>query len=94
MRTQPQLCGVDLHDSWPQVWKLYNTSSMDFHLFFCCANVERLHGGLDAAESALFKPLWQVSASKRSLILSTNGHEEGCDSRTASPDAVHSSTSR
>ncbi|EIE27188.1 hypothetical protein COCSUDRAFT_55211 [Coccomyxa subellipsoidea C-169] len=43
-----------------KVWKLYNTSSMDFHLFFCYANVERLHGGLDAAESALFKPLWQA----------------------------------
>jgi hypothetical protein len=42
------------------VWKLYNTSSMDFHLFFCCHNVRRLQWTLAADESALIKPLWQA----------------------------------
>ncbi len=27
--------------SW-KVWKLYNTSTMDFHLFFCCHNAAEL----------------------------------------------------
>lgn len=44
-----------------QVWKLYNTSSMDFHLFFCCHNVEQLEGRLDESERSLLKPLWQVT---------------------------------
>lgn len=43
-----------------QVWKMYNTSCMDFHLFFCCRNVERLQGMLVEEEQNIIKPLWQV----------------------------------
>lgn len=43
-----------------QLWKLYNTTSMDFHLFFCSHNTEQLHGRLTESEHSLFKPLWQV----------------------------------
>ena len=30
-----------IQSSW-KVWKLYNTSTMDFHLFFCCNNAAEL----------------------------------------------------
>jgi hypothetical protein len=43
-----------------QVWSLYNTDCMDFHLFFCCANVERLAELLPEEERASVRPLWQV----------------------------------
>lgn len=44
-----------------QVWKLYNTGCMDFHLFFCCANVRRLASLLPEEERQSIKPLWQVT---------------------------------
>ncbi|CAL8462842.1 g2376 [Coccomyxa elongata] len=43
-----------------KVWKLYNTSSMDFHLFFCCCNVAELQGMLSDKERTIIKPLWQA----------------------------------
>ncbi|KAK9907611.1 hypothetical protein WJX75_006988 [Coccomyxa subellipsoidea] len=43
-----------------KLWKLYNTTSMDFHLFFCSHNTEQLHGRLTESEHSLFKPLWQA----------------------------------
>ena len=46
--------------AWLQVWKLYNTSTMDFNLFFCCAAVRRLHALLPDQERGVIRPLWQV----------------------------------
>ncbi len=44
-----------------QVWKLYNTGCMDFHLFFCCGNVKRLAAMLPEEERHAVRPLWQVT---------------------------------
>ena len=35
-----KLCDLVL-SSW-KIWKLYNTSTMDFHLFYCSANLQAL----------------------------------------------------
>ena len=43
-----------------QVWTLYNTGCMDFHLFFCCANIKALASLLPAEERPSVRPLWQV----------------------------------
>lgn len=43
-----------------QVWNLYNTHHMDFHLFFCCANVRKLAAMLPEDERSSVRPLWQV----------------------------------
>ena len=42
------------------MWKLYNTSCMDFHLYFCCANVDALASLLCPEERQFVRPLWQV----------------------------------
>ena len=48
------------NNDYVQVWSLYNTDCMDFHLFFCCANVKRLAALLPEEERASVRPLWQV----------------------------------
>lgn len=51
------------------MWKLYNTGCMDFHLFFCCANVKRLAASLPEEEGLAVRPLWQVAKPPSSMCV-------------------------
>ena len=50
------------------MWKLYNTGCMDFHLFFCCANVKRLAAMLPEEERLSVRPLWQVTSKEAPCV--------------------------
>ncbi|BDA50523.1 probable fatty acyl-CoA reductase 1 [Coccomyxa sp. Obi] len=48
-----------IKSSW-KVWKLYNTKTMDFHLFFCCRNTMELQSLVTPKEAIDMKMVWEA----------------------------------